>query len=340
MVRVNDMKNCIYCGAEVPADVPREHIIPQSFGVFKPNLTLRCVCSLCNGYFGSKLEWPMLIESIEGARRLQFGHQGTVGGIGTKGVAPVVGEGGDWKGARTSIKTNKNGIQSTVILPQVGARRTPEEPFEWVSERDLNADFAARYPKGSRFHIVGGDGPADQERLIEKLKAVCRTFVYGGTLQTPVSEDATVLLSIDYQVSRTVARCLCKIAFNYMALTCGDTFALSSEFNDLREFIRNDIGNDAGRVYVKRKPIIAQEIITGERGTDGHVLTIEGRPQDCTLTVQLALFNTIPYRIPMTDQYTGNSHIKGHHFSSETKEAAELQAKYAGPDFDPSKITW
>jgi hypothetical protein len=24
---------------------------------------------------GSKLEWPMRIESIEGARRLQFGHK-------------------------------------------------------------------------------------------------------------------------------------------------------------------------------------------------------------------------------------------------------------------------
>jgi hypothetical protein len=45
---------------------------------------------------------------------------------------------------------------------------------------------------------------------------------------------------------------------------------------------------------VKQKPIIAQEIITGERGTDGHLLTIEGRPSDQTLEVQLALFNSVP----------------------------------------------
>jgi len=340
VARAKDMKNCIYCRAEVPANVPQEHIIPQSFGVFKPDLTLSCVCSQCNGYFGSKLEWPMLIESIEGARRLQFGHKGTVGGIGTKGVAPVVGEGVDWKGARTAIKTDKNGIQSTVVLPQVGARRTPEEPFEWVLEKDLNADFATRYPKGSRFHIVGGEGPEDRERLVEKLKTVCPTFIYGGTLQTPVSENAMVMLSVDYQVSRTVARCLSKIAFNYMALTCGDTFALSREFDDLRQFIRNNIGDDAGRVFVKHKPIIAQEIITGERGTDGHVLTIEGRPPDRTLTVQLALFNSIPYKIPMTDRYIGHPYVKGHHFNNETKVVSELKAKFAGPDFDPSKLTW
>jgi hypothetical protein len=37
-------------------------------------------------------------ESIEGARRLQFGLKGVVGGIGTKGVALTVGEGGSLEG--------------------------------------------------------------------------------------------------------------------------------------------------------------------------------------------------------------------------------------------------
>ena len=115
---------------------------------------------------------------------------------------------------------------------------------------------------------------------------------------------------------------------------------MSSEFDDLSKFIRNNIGDGAGRVLVKQKPIIAQEIITGERGTDGHVLTIEGRPQDRTLTVQLNLFNSIPYGIPMTDQYIGHTYVKGHHFSNDTKAVSELQAKFAEPDFDPSQITW
>jgi len=92
--------NCIYCRCELPSRVPKEHIIPQSFGVFKPDLTLSCVCSECNGHFGSQLEWPMLFESVEGARRLQFGLKGRVGGLGTKGVTSTVAEGEDWKGAR------------------------------------------------------------------------------------------------------------------------------------------------------------------------------------------------------------------------------------------------
>jgi hypothetical protein len=53
--------------------------------------------------------------------------KGTVGGIGTKGVVPIVGEGHDWKGARTAIKTDKNGTQSTVVLPQTFT--SPDSPF-------------------------------------------------------------------------------------------------------------------------------------------------------------------------------------------------------------------
>ena len=158
-------------------------------------------------------------------------------------------------------------------------------------------------------------------------------------MNPPFDGDGKVMLHVECQVNRTVARCLCKIAFNYMALTCGETFALSSEFNKLREFIRNDVGDEAGRVFVKHKPIIAQEILTGQRGTDDHVLTIEGRPRDRTLTVQLALFNSVPYKIPMTGQYIGHPYVKGHHFSHETGKALELAAKYAGPDFDPNTIT-
>jgi HNH endonuclease len=334
------MNPCIYCRADVPADVPREHVIPQSFGVFKPDLTLDCVCKTCNHYFGSTLEWPMLNQSIEGALRLQFGLKGVVGGIGTKGVMPTVAEGDDWKGARTAIRTNQNGKQRTEVLPQIGARRTASDEFEWCLAHEVTVEFAQRYPKGSEFRIVGGEDAAENDRLVQKLIAVCPTFIFGGTKEPPFDGDGKVMLHIEHQVNRVVARCICKIAFNYMALTCGEKFASSRENNDTREFIRNDVGNDTRRVFVKAKPIIAQEIITGERGTDGHVLTIEGCPKDRTLEVQLALFNSVPYQIPITREYIGHGFAKGHHFNLHTGKVEELRTKYAGPDFDPSKLTW
>jgi hypothetical protein len=157
-------------------------------------------------------------------------------------------------------------------------------------------------------------------------------------MNPPFSDDGKVMLHVETKVSRVVARCLCKIAFNYMALTCEETFAISSKFDEMREFIRNDAGDDKGRVFVKQKPIIAQEILSGQRGTDGHVLTVEGRPSDRTLEVQVALFNSIPYQIPMTRDYIGHRIAKGHHFSLESGEASELQVVFAGTTFDPSTI--
>lgn len=334
------MNNCIYCRSELPADVPREHVIPQNFGVFKPDLTLKCVCKQCNHYFGSKLEWPMLIESIEGARRLEFGFEGVIGGIGTKGVMPVVAEGDDCKGARTAIRTNKNGKQETELLPQVGVRRNASEPFQWRLERDLSVESFQQFPKGSEFRILGGRTFNDVERLVQKLVAVCPTFLYGGIINTPPDDSGQIILEIEHQMPRVVARCLCKIAFNYMALTCGETFPLSKAFDDMRAFIRYDIGEEIGRVFVKQKPIIAQEIVSGQRGTDGHILTVEGRPADSTLEIQLALFNSISYRFPMTHNYLGHKFAKGHHFSLETREVTEFKTTYAEANFDPKSIGW
>jgi hypothetical protein len=39
------------------------------------------------------------------------------------------------------------------------------------------------------------------------------------------------------------------------ALTCGESPVLSGESNNMREFIRNDVWDDAGRLLVKQKPI-------------------------------------------------------------------------------------
>jgi hypothetical protein len=329
------MNFCIYCRVELPDKVPPEHIVPQGFGVFTPDHTLNCVCSSCNGYFGSKLEWPMRNESVEGARRFQFNlGAGKIGTIGTSGIIMTVGEGDDWKGARAILQLDQNGNTETMVLPQVGARRNDSGDFDWVLEKDLSKNWADKYPKGSQFRIVGGRGSADIQRLLGKLKTVCPTYVHGGEMKAPFSADGMVMLHSEHQMNRTVARCLCKIAFNYMAYICGNTFVLSKEFDGMREFIRNDVGDDINRVFIKRKGIIAQEILSGERGADGHVLTVEGRPKDRSIEVQVALFNSIPYRIPMGD-YLGHPFAKGHYFCVHSWEASEMLTTYAGPDFDP-----
>jgi HNH endonuclease len=332
------MSNCIYCRFELPAVVPKEHVIPQNFGNFKPDLTLTCVCKECNHYFGSKLEWPMLRQSVEGMRRLQFGFRGKVGGIHTSGLEPVLGEGDINAGARTELRTDDKGIENTIILPQVGGRHSKDNAFEWCLEQDLTVEWASKFPKGSEFHIIGGENDADSERLMKKWLSVCPTFQYGGQLERPSTEDGRVMIHVDHQHNPTTIRCLCKFAFNYMALIKGPDFALSPSFDSLRAFIRYDQGGAEGKMIIKQKPIIAQEIVRAERWTDGHILTIEGRPKDRIVEGQVALFNSIPYQIPLCRDYRGEWFAKGHHFHTEDWTASELRVEIAGEGFDPASL--
>ena len=332
------MSNCIYCRCELPTVVPKEHVIPQNFGKFKPDLTLTCVCKECNHYFGSKLEWPMLRQSVEGMRRLQFGFKGKVGGIHTNGVEPVLGEGDINAGARTPLRTDDKGTEYTIILPQVGGRRSKDNAFEWCLEQDLTVEWASNFPKGSEFHIIGGENDADSERLMKKWLSVCPTFQYGGQLERPSTVDGRVKIHVDHQHNPTTIRCLCKFAFNYMALIKGPDFALSPSFDSLRVFIRYDQGGAEGKMFIKQKPIIAQEIVRAERWTDGHILTIEGRPKDRIVEGQVALFNSIPYQIPLCCDYRGEWFAKGHHFHAEDWKASELRVEIAGEGFDPASL--
>jgi hypothetical protein len=271
-------------------------------------------------------------------RRLQFGFEGKVGGIKTKGVEPVIGEGYICAGARTALRTDAKGNTETIILPQVGGRRKKNDPFEWCLEQDLTVEWANEFPKGSEFHIIGGENDADSERLMKKWKSVCPSFQYGGQIEKPFGDDEKILIHLEHVTTPTTVRCLCKIAFNYMALIKGPDFALSPSFDSMRAFVRNDIGGSQGRTYIKPNAIIAQEIIKNERWTDGHVLTIEGRPKDGTVLAQVALFNSIPYQIPLCRHYTGEWFAKGKHFHTQDRTVSDLKVQIVEEEFDLSSI--
>jgi hypothetical protein len=71
-----------------------------------------------------------------------------------------------------------------------------------------------------------------------------------------------------------------------------------------------------------------------------NILAIEGRPADRTLEVDIALFNSVHYQIPITREYLGHGFARGHFFNPHTKKVEELTVKYAGRGFDPNKLTW
>src|SRR5260370_23623369 len=213
-------------------------------------------------------------------------------------------------------------ISPTTRPTQVGARRDVDEEWTWYLEKDVNAEFAAKYPKGSEFRIIGCQG--DFERLEKRLISVCPTFRKHGTLTPPIGKDGKVGLNFMNDFDAVVRRFLAKIAFNYLAWVTGSGFVLRPELDGVRNFIRHRTEPSHGVVYVGPRPILAQEMLSGARITDGHIITIEAKPDEHRVHAQLSLFNSLKYRIVVCANYDGIWFAKGHHFDVQTWEVSEL----------------
>ena len=192
------------------------------------------------------------ILSAEGVPRFSYGlaTAGQIGNVGTKDIEFKIAECGDWPGARVVMKLDAAGNARVDLLPQAGARRDASEPMTWYLEKDVNADFAAKYPKGSEFRIMGGDG--DFDRLEKRLISVVPTLRKHGTLTPPIGKDGKVGIQFINNFDAAVGRFLAKVAFNYLAWFMGPEFVLRPEFDPVRNFIRH--GAEAPGVVL---PILA-----------------------------------------------------------------------------------
>lgn len=65
---------CIYCLEDKDSgEFSRDHVIPESFGTFKNNLTLiEKVCEECNCELGRQLEFYLGVATYEGIMRYDF----------------------------------------------------------------------------------------------------------------------------------------------------------------------------------------------------------------------------------------------------------------------------
>ena len=287
------MVQCIYCRKPLTGSEPPEHVIPQSFGTFHPNLTIFCVCTDCNHFFGRTLEWPMRNSSSEGVLRFSYGLAtgGQIGGVRTEGIEFRIAESPDWKGARVVLRVNKKGEPYIDLLPQVGARRTVGDEFEWYLEKDVNVEFAAKYPRGSEFRIVGCQG--DFQRIQERLIKVCPTFQPKGTMSPPIGQDGKVGVRYINDFIASSRRWLAKIAFNYLAWVRNGEFVLQPEFDPIRSFIRYRTESSAGIVYFNTRPILANEKLTATQATEGHIVTVEAIPEQRRIESRLTLFVSV-----------------------------------------------
>ena len=109
-------------------------------------------------------------------------------------------------------------------------------------------------------------------------------------------------------VQGEIMRAAAKICFNYLARVWGNSVALESNFDVLRQYIRYDKRPPESLVFPSSKPIIAGETSSPADGRlMVHVVGLGfSRPEDL-LVGQLSLFNLFQYRVVLARNYSGDT---------------------------------
>jgi len=324
------MTKCIYCLENKPESsyTNTEHVIPQSFGVFKNNFTLnKVVCNDCNKYFGENLELDLARDSCEGQSRFEFSVKATndYKSYGKKSRLVIRVAEGPLKGLFV-CREYSPGSNKIILkpLPQVGFKRPNSYEYDYYllnevpDKKDLEEnEFDLTNPHGIRAFGM------DMERLEDKLREKGISFNSGGEY-VPRHESSTLLCEIEGTIDRKIFRAISKVAFNYLAYWQDSEFMYQKTFDTIRRYIRYGETALYPIVGVLNKPILADE--KGTRRRLGHIVTVNWAENNVSIVSQVSLFNWVKYTICLSRGYSGERRTikKGHFFNTNNKEILEL----------------
>jgi hypothetical protein len=330
---------CIYCLEEKPGDCYKktEHLLSQSFGKFKNNLTLNIknvpklsevVCDDCNDFFGKEIEISLGRDSFEGMARFEHEVKKLHGfkSPGKKSRLKIRVNEGQFKGAIAYREYSE--LADEIIIkpaPQVGLKKRSDGasyeyfPLDEIPDKEHlenNFDLKAK----NSIVVLAANIEAARKRLAEKNIS----FNPDGEFSTS-GENLGMGCEVTGQIDQTIFRALAKIAFNYLAYWAGPGFVMREPFNPIRRYIR--FGEKAPYPFVKiiEKAILSDEPIIGKRRV-GHLITIDRSKNKQSIVSQVSLFNLMTYSVLLSKDYYGYDfqYRKGSFFNLSDNEIYEL----------------
>lgn len=326
---------CIYCLQNKPdnAYTKTEHVMPQSFGLFKNNFTLnkKEVCDDCNKYFGDHLELSLARDTYEGQSRFEhevkeprdYKPYGKKSRLITRVIE------GQLKGVYIyrELSVNNNNIVSKP-LPQIGFKKSNSDEYEYFQFDQVprkryfeNDNYDLAQPYGIR--AFGVDEPLLEKKLKEQgfsLKLDKKEFM-------PSIDSGILQCEIEGTIDRTIFRAIAKIGFNYLTFWQDPDFMHQEDFHLIRRYIRYGETTSFPFVQIFKKPILADE--KNNRKRLGHLVTVNWASDKVSIVSQVSLFNWITYGICLAREYSGDPRniMKGHFFNIRSKDILELGAK-------------
>jgi hypothetical protein len=326
---------CIYCVEDKPPTsfAKAEHVMPQSFGLFVNNFTLReMVCDDCNQYFGDNLEIALARDTLEGASRFEFElkSQKEFKSLGKRSRMIIKIAEGECKGAYAYRDYSQE--QDKIVIrpvPQIGFLKNIPSEYEYflldqVPEKSYLEEngFDLNDPRAIR--VFGID--VDTAREFLAVKGI--SFKPKGEAGPSGDQQEDWLCKVDALIDDTVFRAIAKIALNYIGYWEGTEFLLHQSFNLIRKFIRHGERSGYTLVRVDDKPILADEPVEGKRRL-GHIITVNWAADKVSIVSHVSLFNWATYAVSLARGFSGEQrNIKrGHFFNVHSREILELEAR-------------
>lgn len=311
---MKDMK-CIYCKTEDDKFfTSREHVIPRSFGTFGSKTpTLHCVCDECNAYFKRELDQGLARDTLEGVTRykkgllsreqqfpknLQFAldeteENGDYGGVILGGYDPLTGK-------------------PLPLVPQFWIRNFKTNEWErykidQIKDVKINEEIHGSSTPGSRQMRVMAPSREEYDKVVAELKKYNIPYKEKEMLGAPpflkaVDQEGKIEIkgTIQGTIDKQKKRAFVKVLFNFAAYFLGEEEMLRSEWDFVRDFVRNDGETLKGRIT--QEPFwTGQETNQLRFADDSYNLRIENKNKNVLGVIQL--YNLFTYEFVLVENY-------------------------------------
>ena len=326
---------CVYCKQIKPISdySKKEHVIPQSFGMFANNMTLdQQVCDNCNQYFGDKLEIDLARDTIEGLSR--YNH-------GVKQACEFKSLG---QRSRLKIRVTEGQFKGALVYPEYSADtgKLMIRPFHQIGF------YHPEYAQYSFFHpdeipfkselieegfdlsrrnavVTLGLNLEQAREIIAEKGIIPRSW---GDTETLKPTEGSWGVEVEGNLDTILFRAIAKIAFNYFCFWIGADVARQTKFDVIRYFIREGIQPPYPLVVIEDRPILADEPNVGLRRL-GHIVTLNWSRERNSIVSKVSLFNQNTYLVSLSRNHLGTlkALTRGHFFDIANNKIYPLQAK-------------
>jgi hypothetical protein len=213
------------------------------------------------------------------------------------------------------------------VLPQIATKRG--DSWEWIIEGDISYERLVGLLDQKTDVRIACKSAEEFVRLSEKLHALGVGF--GNVIRYDINSlsDEGLRVIHHYEITHRQARCIAKIAFNYMTHNFGSGFALQESFDEIRAYIRyGDLSGPQSFVYIRDQSLLREEQM-GIKATNGHILIVDWGVDPGDVVGHVTLFNLVRYNVALSRNYVGLWVPLGigHHFDAKNGKISNLVRK-------------